>query len=210
MRRSIARPPSSLSVTRMSATSGRVVSIFSSSLRLSEASPLASVLGRLDLLALGVEALVHAAEEIVRRQERRGIELDRGLAVHGQVRRRRAVEEAADDADLDRRLGRQDLGRGRERHLEPLGHEILDLEAGAADRGTLRVHMRQHAPASGRRRFRQRDRHAVAAGTLRAQREALRLDAVGPHEPQDERRVAGGARVQSRSSAATCTVSPGR
>jgi hypothetical protein len=153
-------------------------------------------LGRGDFLALRVDALLHQPEEIAgQRREGRRVDLDRGFAVDGEIGRGRAVKETADDADLDRLVRRQELGLGRERHLEPLGDEILDLEAGAADRRPLGVDMGDEAPASGRRRFRERNRDGVAGGTRRTQREALRLDAVRADQAQHQRRIAGRARI---------------
>ena len=115
------------------------------------------------------------------------------LAFNGEIGCRRAIEIAALDCDGARFIRCQRRGVGGERHVEPLGHEVLDQDCLLADGRRLGIGIDAHAPGAGHGGRRKGVVVDSATVALIRPLHALRLDAVGPDD--DERHRHGARRL---------------
>ncbi len=104
----------------------------------------------------------------------------------------RAIEEAALDLQLGRRIGLDQLILGAELEFDAIRHIVFDHKGGLADAAALRIGEGPHPPGAGRHRGIERQRQAAAAGALVRQHGAAELDAVGALDHQSQRRAGDG------------------
>ncbi len=103
--------------------------------------------------------------------------------------RRRAVEEARVERELDR-LARIDEALLRmEGEIEPLGNIVLEQELDLADRFALRVGVGLNRPLSGGRARQERNGECAPAHALVGKGRALVLDPVRPLDHQRQRQA---------------------
>ncbi len=101
----------------------------------------------------------------------------------------RARDRAAVDRDLDRLVEAQRGRTGRQRDLEALRHEVLDVELDAPDRIGRPVERRDRAPQAARGGIAEAERHGDGAGLGAIEGHAPERDAVGPVDRQHHRRA---------------------
>ena len=157
------------------------------------------LLYRIDLLVGQTELITAEAGAFFRHR-------DRHLAIEIEVRRRRAVKEAARDVDLGRDFLRDVTGRRIEIELDPIGHVIFHQKRGFANRRPFRIGEGAHMPCAGRRRSRQRQGEAVTAEPLVRDQSAAELNAVGALDDEGERYVerGGALRIAQKRGEVSC------
>ena len=106
--------------------------------------------GELDQLGFEGGGLV-APAIVLEGREGIGVRRDLGLGLRLQPRARRAVEEARIDVDPARLVGHDRSGGGPgDAHRQPLGREVLHLEAGGSGRVVRAVHLQRDLPHAAR------------------------------------------------------------
>ena len=108
-------------------------------------------------------------------------------------------------------LGVEQLGLGREHHLQPLRHEIGDVEADAAHGVGLGIDIGRHLPAAMRRGVgeHQMPVRGTAVQIGGRHHRLAEFDAVGPRHHSVKGALVAWP-VSSRSMATASTASPGR
>src|SRR5262249_14725377 len=138
-------------------------------------------------LAALLDLLVVQPKVVARETRPFGGDADHDLALERKTRRRRAVEIAAVDRDLGGWRPRYALGGRRQVELEPVRHIVLDHEGRFADRRTLGIGERAHAPGPGRRGGDQRHVERVSADALVGDDDTAILDAIRTLDHQSQR-----------------------
>ena len=144
--------------------------------------------GDLQVLRLGLEAVVGPAELPAFFRDRVGIGRERDMTLDLQVGRRRAEQVSAGDVDRRRAVGNESLGGAGQRHLQSLRHEILDLDRLGADDGLVPRQRRLDPPGAARGTGAEADRLRQAARRIRIEPPPPRLDSVRPQQPERDRR----------------------
>ncbi len=139
-------------------------------------------IGKRDGLAAGVALIAFAgsieAERIAGIARPFGSCCDIDLAFNAKPRRRRAIQEAAVERDVDRDTGRNRLCLACEIEFEPVGHIVFDQEARVADCLPLRIGIDGDAPCSGRCRGDDRYVERTSADPFIPHHRAAILDSV--------------------------------